>query len=338
MMKLMIWFPVIAFALSLLGIYFLKKYAPQLKLVAIPNERSLHRKVTPQGGGAIIALIFLAFILFLRLSDSIKNAEFIALFGGGLIMSVTGFLDDILEIKAGVRFLIQFLVVGWGLYWLGGIPHHPFLDAVSGLYTLANAVAAVALVWFINSFNFMDGIDGLATSGAIFFSISVGGYFLWKGIEPYGFLLIVLAASSLAFLLFNWPPAKMFLGDAGSNFFGCIFGMLILITVKNETLSIWTWLIILAYFITDTTTTTVLRIFLVKGWYRTHRSHAYQNLARVLNNHKFVTCLIMGINFFYLLPLAYLSVVYRPYGGLIFLAGVMPILFFVLRYGPLYAR
>ena len=332
------WLPLIAFVLSFLGVYFLKKSALRLKIVAIPNERSLHNKVTPRGGGVIIAIVFLAFLLVFYITRQIMVAEFLVLFGGGLIMAVTGFLDDILELKASIRFIIQFFAVGWGLYWIGGIPSTVFFERLPVLYAIANAVAVVALVWFINSFNFIDGIDGLATSGATFFSLSIGGYFLWQGIEPYGSLLIVLAACSLAFLCFNWPPAKMFLGDAGSNFFGYLFGAMILITVKNGNLSIWTWLIILAYLITDTTTTTFLRLCLVKGWYHTHRSHAYQNLARVLDNHKFVTCLITGINVFYLLPLAYLSIQYQHYAWLAFAASVIPILGFVLKYGPLYAR
>jgi Fuc2NAc and GlcNAc transferase len=309
-----------------------------LKIVAIPVERSLHNKVTPRGGGVIIAIVFLAFILVFYITRQIMVAEFLVLFGGGLIMAVTGFLDDILELKASIRFIIQFFAVGWGLYWIGGIPSTVFFERLPVLYAIANAVAVVALVWFINSFNFIDGIDGLATSGATFFSLSIGGYFLWQGIEPYGSLLIVLAACSLAFLCFNWPPAKIFLGDAGSNFFGYLFGAMVLITVKNGNLSIWTWLIIFAYLITDTTTTTFLRLCLVKGWYHTHRSHAYQNLARVLDNHKFVTCLITGINVFYLLPLAYLSIQYQHYAWLAFAASVIPILGFVLKYGPLYAR
>ena len=332
------WLPLIAFVLSFLGVYFLNKSALRFKIVAIPNERSLHNKVTPRGGGVIIAIVFLAFILVFYITRQIMVAEFLVLFGGGLIMAVTGFLDDILELKASIRFIIQFFAVGWGLYWIGGIPSTVFFERLPVLYAIANAVAVVALVWFINSFNFIDGIDGLATSGATFFSLSIGGYFLWQGIEPYGSLLIVLAACSLAFLCFNWPPAKMFLGDAGSNFFGYLFGAMILITVKNGNLSIWTWLIILAYLITDTTTTTFLRLCLVKGWYHTHRSHAYQNLARVLDNHKFVTCLITGINVFYLLPLAYLSIQYQHYAWLAFAASVIPILGFVLKYGPLYAR
>ena len=332
------WLPLIAFVLSFLGVYFLKKSALRLKIVAIPNKRSLHNKVTPRGGGVIIAIVFLAFLLFFYITRQIMVAEFLVLFGGGLIMAVTGFLDDILELKASIRFIIQFFAVGWGIYWIGGIPSTVFFERLPILHGIANAITVVALVWFINSFNFIDGIDGLATSSAIFFSLSTGGYFLWQGIEPYGSLLIVLAACSLAFLCFNWPPAKIFLGDAGSNFFGYLFGAMVLITVKNGNLSIWTWLIILAYLITDTTTTTFLRLCLVKGWYHTHRSHAYQNLARVLDNHKFVTCLITGINVFYLLPLAYLSIQYQQYAWLVFAASVIPILGFVLKYGPLYAR
>ena len=307
--------PLIAFVLSFLGVYLLKKSTLRLKIVAIPNERSLHNKMTPIGGGVIIAIVFLAFLLAFYITKQIIVVEFLIFFSGGLIMAVTGFLDDILELKASIRFIIQFLAAGWGLYWIGGIPSITFFERLPVLVPIANTIAVVALVWFINSFNFIDVIDGLATSSAIFFSLSTGGYFLWQGIEPYGSLLMVLAACSLAFLCFNWPPAKMFLGDAGSNFFGYLFGAMILITVKNGNLSIWTWLIILAYLITDTTTTTFLRLCLVKGWYQTHRSHAYQNLARVLDNHKFVTCLIMSINVFYLLPLPYFSIQYQRLEG-----------------------
>lgn len=328
----------IVFLISFLGVYILNKFAYQLNLLAISNERSLHQNATPQGGGVVIGIIFLVFCVFYYLSGDLKTVEFFVLFGGCLIMSITGFLDDIIEIRPFNRLFIQFLAAGWGLYWIGGIPYSALFNQMSGLYAFANVIAIVAIVWFINAFNFMDGIDGMLTSGATFFSLSIGGYLLWQGIEPYGSLLIILAASSLAFLYFNWPPAKMFLGDAGSYFYGYLFAILFLITVKNEYLSIWTWLIIFAYFITDTATTTFLRILLVKNWYHTHRSHAYQNLARVLNNHKFVTVLILGINVFYLLPLAYLSIQYQQYAWLAFLASVIPIFAFVLKYGPLYAR
>lgn len=332
------WFPIIAFLLSFFGVLLFKKFALKFKFVAVPNERSLHKKETPQGGGIIISLIVLSFIFYLYLSGDMQENEFFAIFMGGLILSVIGFLDDILEINAGVRLIIQILVASWSLYLLGGIPYTDFFSSIPEVYIIVNFIAIVIFVWFVNAFNFIDGIDGLASSNAFFFSISIGGYFLWQKIEPYGSVLIVLAAASLAFLFFNWPQAKIFLGDAGSNFFGYIFGIILLITVKKENISIWTWLIIFTYLITDTTTTTILRMFLVKGWYHTHRSHAYQNLARVLENHKFVTQLILCFDVIYLLPLAYLSICYHQFAWLAFLFGVIPVFVFVLKFGPLYAR
>ena len=321
-----------------MGVFILKKFAYQLNLIAIPNKSSLHQTATPQGGGVVVGIVFLVFCIYYYLSGDLKNVEFLVLFGGCLIMSITGFLDDIININPIKRFFIQILAASWGLYWIGGIPYSPIFNQVSGLYTFVNIVSIVVIVWFINAFNFMDGIDGMSTSGATFFSLTIGGYFFWHGIEPLGSLLIILAVSSFVFLYFNWPPAKMFLGDAGSYFYGYLFAFLFLITIKNDYMSIWTWLIIFAYFITDTTTTTFLRILLVKDWYRTHHSHAYQNLARVLNNHKFVTVLVLIINIFYLLPLAYISIQYQEYGWLAFFASVTPIFFFVLKYGPLYDR
>ena len=89
----------IAFLISFLGVYVLNKFAYQLNLLAISNERSLHQNATPQGGGVVIGIIFLVFCVFYYLSGDLKTVEFFVLFGGCLIMSITGFLDDIIEIK-----------------------------------------------------------------------------------------------------------------------------------------------------------------------------------------------------------------------------------------------
>ena len=95
-------------------------------------------------------------------------------------MSITGFLDDIIGIRPFNRLFIQFLAAGWGLYWIGGIPYSALFNQMPGLYAFANVIAIVAIVWFINAFNFMDGIDGMSTSGATFFSLSIGGYLFWS--------------------------------------------------------------------------------------------------------------------------------------------------------------
>ena len=293
---------------------------------------------TPQGGGVVVGMVFLVFCIYFYFSGDLRDVEFLVLFGGCLIMCTTGFLDDIFNINPIKRFFIQISAASWGLYWIGGIPCFPILDQLPGMNTFVNILSIVVIVWFINAFNFMDGIDGMSTSGATFFSLAIGGYFFWYGVEPFGSLLIILAVSSIAFLYFNWPPAKMFLGDAGSYFYGYLFSFLFLITIKNDYMPIWTCLIIFAYFITDTTTTIFLRILLVKDWYRTHHSHAYQNLARVLNSHKFVTGLVLIINIFYLLPLAYLSIKIPEYGWMLFFISIIPIFFFVIKYGPLYDK
>ena len=109
-----------------------------------------------------------------------------------------------------------------------------------------------------------------------------------------------------------------------------------MITVKDSHLSVITWLIILGYFITDTAFTTIYRFLFVEDWSCTHRSHAYQNIARKLNNHKIVTVLVIAINIFYLLPLAYISNQYLDYKWYALVLGITPILLFVLKYGPRY--
>ena len=129
---------------------------------------------TPQGGGVVVGIVFLVFCIYYYLSGDLKNMEFLVLFGGCLIMSITGFLDDIININPIKRFFIQILAASWGLYWVGGIPYSPIFNQVSGLYTFVNIVSIVVIVWFINAFNFMDGIDGMSTSGATFFSLTIG--------------------------------------------------------------------------------------------------------------------------------------------------------------------
>tara|TARA_B100000519_G_scaffold203428_1_gene226718 strand:+ start:29156 stop:30109 length:954 start_codon:yes stop_codon:yes gene_type:complete len=314
----------------------LKKYADKFNLVSIPNARSLHQKRVPQGGGVVIGLVFLSFCIFSYFSGNLRLPYFLAIFYGGLVICITGFLDDIFDIKPFIRLIIQVIVSLWGLYWIGGIKTNTLLDTVPLLFLIFNLFSIILVVWSINAFNFMDGIDGMAASGAIFFSLSIGTYLFFGLNEALGTLLIILAASSLAFLYFNWSPAKIFLGDSGSYFFGYVFVIISMITVKDSHLSVITWLIILGYFITDTAFTTIYRFLFVEDWSGTHRSHAYQNIARKLNNHKIVTVLVIAINIFYLLPLAYISNQYLDYKWYALVLGITPILLFVLKYGPRY--
>ena len=147
-------------------------------------------------------------------------------------------------------------------------------------------------------------------------------------------ILSEVLGSISTFLFFNWPPASIFMGDSGSAFLGYIFGALILFTVKSGDISIWTWLIVFGYFFADTTVTQLMRIILVKKWYLPHRSHAYQNLARITGSHLKVTGGVVLYNVVWILPLTIWSVM-KPDIALFAVAlAIAPSLIFALKYGP----
>ena len=136
-------------------------------------------------------------------------------------------------------------------------------------------------------------------------------------------------------MVFNWPPASIFMGDSGSVFLGYIFGALILFTVKSGDISIWTWLIVFGYYFADTTVTQLMRIIIVKKWYLPHRSHAYQNLARITGSHLKVTGSVVLYNVVWILPLTIWSVM-KPEMALFAVAlSIGPSLVFAFKYGPL---
>jgi len=217
----------------------------------------------------------------------------------------------------------------WAVAWLG----EPF-----GIGPLGIALAVIGMVWMINLYNFMDGIDGMAASGAVFFCATAGGLIAYLDSSPLWMLLFVLGAATLGFLCFNWPPARLFMGDSGSGFYGYIFGCLAILCAQTHALSLWTWIILLGYFLADTTTTTVIRAATVPRFWGTHRSHAYQNLARVWDNHRKMTLIVLAIDLGWLLPLALVSVAWHRAAFPLALVALAPIIGFAVIYGPRYDK
>ena len=150
-----------------------------------------------------------------------------------------------------------------GYFWLDG----GSLIYFQWLPSLVSIIATLLfLVWLMNAYNFIDGIDGMAVSGAVFVSATMIGVLLWTRPESeFIQIMLLLLASTLAFMLFNWPPASIFMGDAGSVFLGYIFGSLILVTVMVGDVTVWTWLVVFGYFFADITVTQIMRIILVKN-------------------------------------------------------------------------
>ncbi|MEI6146392.1 MAG: glycosyltransferase family 4 protein [Methylococcales bacterium] len=301
---------VVAMLLSSLLTGWLRRYALAASLIDIPNARSSHKLPTPRGGGLSIVIVFLLGLLALFAFDLVETLVLWALLGSGALVALTGFLDDHGHIAAGWRLLVHFSAAAWGLYCLGGLP--PLILPVPGLSMMAldlgwigQILAALYLVWLLNLYNFMDGIDGIASIEAI--TVSLGAallYAMQTGANTLWVTPVLLAMTVVGFLVWNFPPAKIFMGDAGSGFLGIVLGLLSIQAAWVNPLFLWSWLILLAVFITDATWTLFRRLLRGDKVYQAHCSHAYQYAARFYGSHKKVSLAVAIINFVWLLPLA----------------------------------
>ncbi|MCF5725129.1 MraY family glycosyltransferase [Pseudomonas syringae] len=282
----------------------LRHYALSRSLIDIPNARSSHSVPTPRGGGVAIVLGFLIALPVLALMGAINMSATWALLGAGLSIAVLGFLDDHGHIAARWRLLGHFGGSIWALYWLGGLPSITLFGFNVELGMVGHILAAFYLVWMLNLYNFMDGIDGIASIEAICTCLSACLLYWLAGFDGLIVLPLVLAAAVVGFLYWNFPPARIFMGDAGSGFLGVILGLLSLQAAWASPTMLWAWLILLGVFIVDATFTLIRRLVRGDKVYEAHRSHAYQFAARRFGKHLPVTLAVTAINLLWLLPVA----------------------------------
>ena len=300
-------FYALVFVLSTALTFQIRKSALQKQLLDIPNDRSMHSVPTPRGGGAAIVLAFAASIVVLSASNYVDTKNAMILIGCGAIVALTGFLDDRQMLShARSRLALHFLSAVVAVSALGGLPTLPVFGTDVSLGFFGGILAAVYLVWLLNLFNFMDGIDGV--SGAEVVSVcGAAAFLIHRTTHDYNIasLPLVLAAATLGFLVFNWPPAKIFMGDVGSGFVGFIIGVLSLISAESAGSLGWVWVILLGVFIVDATVTLIGRIFRKQKPHVAHRSHAFQHLALRFGSHKRVTIGVVLVNLLWLLPIAF---------------------------------
>ncbi len=328
----------LGFAGAVAGTALYLRVARRLGIVATPNQRTLHAGIVPRGGGVVVALTFLAGVTFLFALGELPGRWFLALAGGGLVITAVGFIDDVADLSMRARVVAHLIVALWAAAWLGRDLSVEVGTAHIEMGWLGYAFAAAAVVCMVNLFNFMDGIDGIEASGVLWFSSGALAILEWRGGSALSAPIALLGVASAGFLLFNWPPARLFLGDAGSGFYGYAFSVLILVTMTTGEISLWTWIILLAYFLGDTTTTLVIRMWTVPRFYSTHRSHAYQNLARLWQNHRRMTLIVLAIDLVWLLPLAAASVKWPHLGPLFAATALSPVVGLAIKYGPLHDR
>ncbi len=276
----------------------------------VPNERSSHAIATPRGGGIAIVVSSCFAWAILAVLGHLEWRLFWGLVGGGVIVAAVGFIDDRRPVRAGVRLAVHATAAVWALIWVGGLPAMRFGAGVVELGWLGDVLAVLGIVWTLNLFNFMDGIDGIAVSEAIF--IAAGGALLallgglGADVPVAG---LVFSAACGGFLFWNWPPAKIFMGDVGSGYLGYVIAVLGLACAQAEPAAVWVWLALGAAFFVDSTVTLIRRALRHEAMHAAHRSHAYQWLARRWQSHRQVTLLVILLDVLWLLPCALIAAV-----------------------------
>ncbi|MGP3592555.1 hypothetical protein [Vagococcus sp. WN89Y] len=258
---------------------------------------------------AIVATILIIMIA-LFLSHILSLFTVLSFFCAGLIVAITGFLDDHGHIAARWRLLAHFAAAAIGLAFLNHFPLINIFQHDVSLNTIGMIIGLIYLVWMLNLYNFMDGINGLASAEAITFAIS-SALILYLNIPNFfstdEFILsILLGGAVFGFMLWNFPKARIFMGDAGSGFLGIFIGLFVLHIANLNSQFFFAEICILGVFIVDATVTLICRVLKGKKFYEAHASHCYQILARKYNDHKPVTIAVTMINVVWLLPIALL--------------------------------
>ncbi len=276
----------VVFTMSVLLTLLIRQVARRHAIVDTPNERSSHTVTTPRGGGlAIMIAFFLGIGYLFFVTAQISPTLYSALFAALPIVAVS-LLDDIRPQSARIRLMVQLLSALLALYALGGVTQMNL-----GIITLegfwVNGVALLMLLWLTNLFNFLDGIDGYAASETLFIALSASFLF---NIEP----LLLLAAATAGFLLFNWHKASIFMGDVGSAPLGFIVGVFALNESGSE--HFVGWIVLVSLFLFDATLTLLRRLRNKEKIWIAHKKHMYQRLHQWGLTHSEVVLLLMRYN------------------------------------------
>lgn len=292
------------FTLSWVLTLVLRRYALAKSIIDVPNERSSHSVPTPRGGGVAIVVAFILALPMLSILGAVNWLVIWGLIGSGSLVAVIGFADDHGHIAARWRLVGHFIAAAWALFWLNGFGSIQFFGATIDLGWWGNLMAAFYLVWMLNLYNFMDGIDGLASVQAIFVCVAACLISWMNGYTSLIGAPLILSAAVAGFLVWNFPPARIFMGDAGSGFLGVTLGILTINAGQKAPELMWSWLILLGIFIVDTTVTLFRRLSCREKVYQAHRSHAYQYASRHYSSHRTVTLGTLFINLIWIFPMA----------------------------------
>ena len=270
---------VVALVYALIATRFLIDRFSASNVVARENVRTLHKGSIPVGGGwAIVPPVLVALLVHPPAEKPLAGMMIAA---GFVALALISWIDDRHHVHPGIRLAIQAVVVGTALVTMPS-----GLSVLPGSWPtwIERLLVALGWLWFINLFNFMDGMDGLAGVETLFIATGLLLITLWERVDTGEItLLLALAGATTGFLRHNWPPARIFLGDVGSIPLGFLLGWLLIDLAARGHLA--AALLLPGYFLADATITLLRRMARGEAFWRPHRTHFYQRAALALSDH-----------------------------------------------------
>lgn len=270
-----------SFAVTALAVRLVLGFLRSREILDHPNERSSHSRPTPRGGGLAVTPVILAGWLLLSAAGLLLSGQWVVM-GGALALLLLSWQDDRVSLPARTRLLVHLAAVAAGLY---ALPAKEFIFQGWLPFWADRTLAAILWIWFLNLYNFMDGIDGITGIE----TLCIAGGLWW--LSPAQGQAAVLAGASVGFLVWNWHPAKIFLGDSGSVPLGYLLGWLLLRMAGD---GLWAIALILpAYYLADATITISKRALRREKIWQAHRQHFYQRAVQGGASHGRVAGLIL---------------------------------------------
>jgi len=266
----------------------------RLQVMDVPNQRSSHTVPTPRGGGLAIDLVLL--VASVLLAWRFHDSRFLWLAGVVAGLSWLGWRDDRRSLPVRGRLAAQLILAVLVVAVFGRITT---LDAGSfsvSLSWLAWPFSVLFVVWMINLYNFMDGIDGIAGVEAVSAGLTLALWFHWSGAYAWSLASLVIAGAAAGFLFYNWQPARIFLGDAGSVTLGGVFATISLAGIDQAGFPLAAVVLLFGVFIADATVTLAKRWLRGENLTQAHRSHFYQMAVARGLQHRQVSLAVFGLN------------------------------------------
>ncbi|HEX5354040.1 MAG TPA: glycosyltransferase family 4 protein [Rhodanobacteraceae bacterium] len=285
-------------------------YARRRGLLDQPGQRRSHTSPTPRGGGVgIVAAVVLVGVTAWCIVDPVPWFRPAAFVASVLAVALVGWRDD----HVPMQVLPRLLVHAGAATLVGAVVLQPWAARDPRTWWVLLPLAPV-LVGFINAHNFMDGIDGILGQQGLFVLLGFGVLAVWLGDAGLAGLAFAGAAGCLGFLVLNWPPAKIFMGDVGSGALGLTIGAVAAFLVQRHPAMLWACAILPSTFLADSGLTLLQRMSAGQRWYAPHRQHLYQWLVRVKWSHARTDAVYMIWNLAVVAPLAW-AAAYWPARG-----------------------